>query len=199
MNTHHHTPSSNADRTASECASAGAHLPIDGLTQSDLDRFWVKVDTSGECWEWTSTIQSSGYGMFRVRAKYLYAHRIAWVMNNGVIPDGLLVCHRCDNPKCVRVDHLFLGTVRDNTLDAYKKGRVVVPHEAHLRALRDNPEKFVQGERNPNAKLTDEKVRYIREKFALGAVSPDSLAIEVGVTPGTLRNVITRRSWRHVN
>jgi HNH endonuclease len=89
------------------------------------ERFWSKVDKTGECWLWTAgTVW--GYGMFRIagRAAPARAHRVAWELTNGPIPDGASVCHACDNPSCVRPFHLFLGTVSENLLDASHKGRL---------------------------------------------------------------------------
>ncbi len=82
-------------------------------------RFWLKVDKTPTCWLWTAAKDSDGYGKFdRTRA-----HRASWTMANGPIPEGLYVCHRCDNPTCVRPDHLFLGTNTDNMRDKAEKQR----------------------------------------------------------------------------
>jgi hypothetical protein len=75
------------------------------------------------CIEWTGSVDKDGYGRTAVKARKVYVHRLAWELANGPIPDGLLVCHRCDNPTCINVAHLFLGTPRDNTRDAMQKGR----------------------------------------------------------------------------
>lgn len=91
-------------------------------------RFWAQVDMrSGiwECWEWTGARLPRGYGFAwdnAVGANRL-AHRLAWELTNGPIPDDLWVLHRCDNPPCVRPDHLFLGTAADNAHDMMAKGR----------------------------------------------------------------------------
>ena len=95
------------------------------------DRFWEKVNKNTEsgCWEWTSALVRGGYGGFATHfpsegRKNNRAHRFAWTLVNGQIPDGLWVLHKCDNRICVNPDHLFLGDSKDNMLDCAAKGRV---------------------------------------------------------------------------
>lgn len=93
------------------------------------ERFWSKVDRSGDCWMWTASRNASGYGRFggsNSGGSYL-AHRMCWELHNGPIPDGLCVLHRCDNPACVNPAHLWLGTRDDNNKDKTAKGRNVSP------------------------------------------------------------------------
>lgn len=89
-------------------------------------RFWIKVDRSGDCWEWMAARNPyrGDYGIFSPsKGKTVTAHRMAWELAHGPIPDGMQVCHTCDNPPCVRLDHLFLGTNRANVTDKIAKGR----------------------------------------------------------------------------
>ena len=109
-------------------------------TNGDVEtRFWPKVKKGlgKDCWIWLAGKSSAGYGSFRTDAwKHVYAHRLSWELMRGPIPDGLLVLHHCDNPSCVNPDHLFLGTNRDNVLDALKKGRLAVPPPPLSKRLR---------------------------------------------------------------
>jgi hypothetical protein len=84
-------------------------------------RFWPKVRKDRGCWVWTGATTTTGYG----RLSGQPAHRLSWEIHHGPIPAGLFVCHRCDNPGCVRPDHLFLGTHEANMADMVAKGRHV--------------------------------------------------------------------------
>lgn len=131
--------------TKSQCRII--HVPVNSETAQDLSyssqdvaRFWAKVDkTSSACWLWTGYLFGSlGYGgisMSRGKRRGSqgprYAHRVSWELANGPIPPGQCVLHRCDVPRCVNPDHLFLGTHRQNMEDAARKGRLRVPRRNH--------------------------------------------------------------------
>jgi hypothetical protein len=149
-------------------------------SQGSADHFWSRVDRSAECWVWTGGTVGGGYGRFG-RGKVL-AHRHAWEITNGPIPDGLDVLHRCDNPPCVRPDHLFLGTHTDNMRDMFTKGR---------RATK-------RGTSHPNARMTEEDVRWAKAEYAKGGTTIKHLAASLGVSKSTLRVAIRGIRWQHV-
>lgn len=92
-------------------------------TPEQRERFWSRVNRGADCWEWKALTSPSGYGVFDILNVRLQAHRASWEMTNGPIPDGLVVRHDCDNPPCVRPDHLRLGTPKDNAMDAVERQR----------------------------------------------------------------------------
>jgi hypothetical protein len=159
-----------------------------------VDRFWQRVDRSGECWEWRGQRQRQGYGQVGWAGKRYSAHRFAWLLVNGPIPDGLLVCHRCDTPSCVRPDHLFLGTTAENARDRENKGR----GKHDLAKLRISAPKL-RGERNPSAKLTSEQVGQIRQRYVPRRVSMKRLADEYCVSPATVFLVVHGATWSSID
>ena len=142
---------------------------------------WVEEDRGyvTPCWIWQGGIEASGYGYTCRDGRKCVVHRQAWVDANGPIPAGLLVCHHCDVPACMNPAHLFLGTQQDNIDDMMAKGRGVI------------------GERTWIAKLSEANVRDIRAAHRAGQ-SLASLAREFGVHKTTVREVVTRETWKHV-
>lgn len=98
-------------------------------------RFWEHVQKSDGCWEWQGARDGGGYGYFSSGSGRVRAHRFSYTLANGPIPDGLYVCHTCDNPPCVRLDHLWLGTRADNNRDRDRKGRAAVLTPERARSL----------------------------------------------------------------
>lgn len=148
------------------------------------------VATLGACVPWVRGKNHAGYGMINIgkgrnNRKQISAHRAIYALHCGPIAEGLFVCHRCDNPGCVNPQHLFLGTPQDNTLDAWKKGR--------LPQIPPMP-----GELNPKAILTADQVIEIRRLYATGKVYQKDIAKMFGVKQITISNIITKRNWGHL-
>lgn len=141
------------------------------------ERFWSKVDKSGDCWIWTAGHDHHGYGNFKVgHHKSTKAHRVVWQFTYGEIPKGMCILHRCDNPPCVRLDHLFVGTKADNRWDCVLKGR------------------HAFGEHHSQAKLLRsevEEIRYLREK---GMILRE-LSLRFGVCINTIWLICTGKTW----
>lgn len=142
-------------------------------------RIAANTDKSGDCWEWTGTRNNNGYGVIRIQRKMIGAHRVAYELAFGAFDKALFVCHRCDNPTCVRPDHLFLGTLSDNAADMCRKGRQA------------------KGERNGHASLTDKKVVEIRALYKHGITVPE-LAAVYGSTRSAVGHAVKGRTWRHL-
>lgn len=160
--------------------------PRDSLEQRFMDKV-VKTET---CWNWTAYIHRSGYGNMMVptpegpaKQRVMAAHRLSFELFVGPIPAGLMVCHRCDNRRCVNPAHLFLGTQRDNIQDCIRKGRFRAPLQP--------------GEAHFKAKLTAEQahaIRYHRGPWKYGEQT--ALARKLGVSPKTVSGVARGRNWR---
>jgi hypothetical protein len=150
------------------------------VSGGDLARFWAKVrkvDGDG-CWEWQSSKIRKGYGTFWYGGKAVLAHRFAARMA-GMDIDGRVVCHRCDNPSCVREAHLFVGTHADNIADCHRKGRAA------------------KGSDRGQAKLTEAQVLAMREACAAGR-SRRIVAHEYGVSDVTVGSIVRRETWKHI-
>ena len=146
------------------------------------DRFWSHVEKSDTCWLWRKSRDRQGYGQFGViTSRYKLAHRVAWELTYGPIPKGSKVLHRCDNPPCVRPDHLFLGSQADNVHDMIAKGR---QHD-------------LKGEEHPLARLTEDDVHAIRAMHANGARTTE-LATRFHVQRGAISKIVHGRTWRHL-
>lgn len=147
-----------------------------GKRQPLVERFWEKVNKTEGCWLWTAAKKQKNYGMIGVLpSRNRLAHRVSWELHNGPIPQGMKVLHKCDNPPCVRPEHLFLGTHQDNMRDMVSKHRGST----------------CGGNRR---KLSESQVQEIRKRRAAGEREID-LAAAYNVKRWTIGNIISRRSW----
>ena len=146
-----------------------------------ITSFRDQIDSGDACWLWMGYIKS-GYGSISYQGKMLYTHHLAWKIANGAIPKGMHVLHTCDVKRCVNPDHLYLGTNGDNMRD--KEARGLGNHG--------------KGESRPNAKLTEQDVRKIRELRLSGLKSRELEAL-YPLTGAQLLRVARGDAWKHVD
>lgn len=153
------------------------------ICNETLSRFmkWVCPTTTihGECWTWVGSKNAHGYGRFGINGKNYYAHRIAWQIKHGDIPDGMSVCHKCDRTSCVNPNHLFLGSQKDNLNDASTKGRTS------------------RGSHRPKAKLREGQIKEIILLKSQG-IKQKQIALKFGVGQATISRIVHRTKWKHV-
>lgn len=161
-------------------------LGLDDLLARDVFRFWKYVRRGRGCWEWDASKTTHGYGRLSICRKgvvrHCYAHHISWAIHFGPVPQGSCVCHHCDNPQCVRPDHLFLGDQKANMQDRDKKGR-----------CRNGMVERGPDWRSPILKLTDADVVSILSS----PLSSRELAEHYGVGSTTILDIKrgSRYSW----
>lgn len=151
----------------------------------DKERFLSKVEKTNTCWIWKGKLtKNHRYARFMMRKNpNMTAHRASYLLFKGEIPKGIFVCHTCDNPTCVNPDHLFLGTPKDNTQDAVKKGRMIGP----------------VGELNKGLgrKLSEQDVLRIRKIKSEGYPSWKILE-EYQISRALLSLIVNRKLWKHL-
>ncbi len=153
-----------------------------------IARFWSRVAKANGCWEWTAKRYPSGYGRFYTTGPDgVGAHCFSYELANGSIPKGMFVCHQCDNPACVNPAHLFLGTPRENSQDAIRKGRWTNP-----------PHCPRPGESNSQAKLTESEVRRMRALHETGEYTYYELAAQFRISYQNVHLIVMRKRWKHV-
>lgn len=164
------------------------------LEKSQLARFWAKVLKTDGCWLWLAGLNSYGYGQFWLNGKNDLAHRVSMSGSGVDIPAGMSVLHSCDNRRCVRPDHLFIGSQATNMADMKDKGRAASGrnHGSYV-----SPDNFPRGEKVWTAKLTAEDVIRIREMFSAG-VSYLDISHKFKIDRRHTWGIVNRRSWKHV-
>lgn len=153
-----------------------------------------KEDPITGCWVWQKGLTEKRYGQFSINGSGIRAHRASWEIHNGPIPDGIFVCHKCDNPPCVNPSHLFLGTVIDNRRDASRKGRIPKP----TRDFFDNKQRFFRGELHPNAQFAVKDIVEIRAYPKVRGASV-VIAKRFGCASITIWEILKERAWRPLN
>jgi hypothetical protein len=149
------------------------------------DRFWKKVDKSGDCWEWKASKTELGYGQFYPEhGSPVKAHRYSYSISVGDIPINMCVCHTCDNPGCVNPGHLWVGSITDNAQDKVRKGRSFTGDH--------------KGEKNKNAKLKSNDVLEIRRLYDSGKFTKELLSKMFLLSSGHVCNIINRKAWRNI-
>jgi predicted XRE-type DNA-binding protein len=144
-------------------------------------RFWTKARRDGDCWRWRAGSMSHGYGCFHIQGRALYAHRVAYLLTYGHLPEKGSICHRCDHPWCINPAHLFAGSQADNLADMARKGR------------------SARGERNAHARLTAEDVAEIRRLSRMSHVTQAELARRFGVQRPAISRIISGTRWGDVS
>jgi hypothetical protein len=167
------------------------------------DRFWPKVKVAGpdECWIWQAALDEHGYGkiMYVKGQSMKPATHISWLLRYGKWPDNRML-HTCDTPACVNPNHLFDGTQLDNIHDAIAKGRMKEPphQKGDEHWKRRRPDLIPRGMGSGQSKLTDDDVRYIRERYACGGITFRRLGEIHGVSLQTIRAIVRRDTWNHI-
>lgn len=149
------------------------------LSESDVARFWSKVDKTGPCWLWTAGKTPGGYGWFQAAGRPWRANRLSCFISKGPFPAKLLCCHTCDNTACVNPEHIYLGTPEDNSRDAVKRLR------------------HFQGQQHHFAKLTEQQVLSIVALHAAG-YTDGAIGARLGVASSCVWGIVSGNTWKSV-
>lgn len=160
------------------------------MRKQTASSFWEKVDIKGQndCWNWKKSKKLNGYGQLLWNYKNVYSHRTAWILSNGDIPQGLFVCHKCDNPACCNPNHLWLGTPITNVLDMMNKGRYYL----------NSNRAWAHGSTHYSSKFTNETIVKIRKMYEDKPNQYKWLADLFNVSSNCIYAIVTRKTWKHV-
>jgi len=145
------------------------------------ERFITKVNKTATCWLWTGGLDSWNYGNYRLNGKCVKAHRYSYMINKGNIPEGMLIRHTCDEPKCVNPSHLILGTHQDNMNDRNQRNR----------------QARNKGEKSGNAKANNDIVKEIRILYGFGFTHIE-LANKYNIGRTSVGLIINKKAWSHI-
>lgn len=167
-------------------------------------RFWMKVDKSPRpdgCWIWTGARIEYGYGVIWVNGKNVRSTKFSLSLVGVVVPDGLFVCHRCDNPPCVNPTHLFVGTHADNMADKVAKGRQSrtgprKPARGRETGAYTHPEMVRRGNNHGQSILTEEEAGWIIAMLSVGGRTHRRIADLVGTNHNNVKSISRRKNWR---
>ena len=168
-------------------------MAYQGITDKQASRFWSKVKRGApdECWEWQASRKPKGYGQLFINYHSAHAHRMAYQLTYGAIPDGMFVCHACDNPPCCNPAHLWLGTHRDNSADMVRKGRQKRPKTPPARRPYAEYRAAVRGE--PIGRIANVSERDHRIYAAYqGGMQMTQIADLYGITYQRVSQIIRR-------
>lgn len=149
-----------------------------GLGKTPAERLDLYTDKSGDCWLWTAS--GDRYGKTFVAGRHVSTHVLSYELNVGPVPPGKVVRHRCDTPKCVRPNHLELGTNADNSRDMTER------------------ERQARGERQWCAKMTAETVIEMRDAYSVGKANTTELARQYGISTSAVGKILNNQTWKHV-
>lgn len=158
------------------CSSECFHKRPRVITSDPIKIFWKNIVKSGGCWEYQKCISTGGYGRLCIKRKFISAHRFSYELHHGSIPEGMFVCHTCDNPPCVNPSHLWLGTNEDNQKDMIDKNR------------------NKKGSEHWKSKLTKEQVLNIKKELIEGKTGYQ-LAKKYGVHHQTIYSIKSKQNW----
>ena len=149
------------------------------MKEKYIKRFWSKVDikSEDECWNWLAGKLRGGYGCFKVNSIKTLTHRFSYELKNGHIPEGMCICHKCDNPSCVNPSHLWLGTHQDNMKD---------------RNMKDHN---IKGSAHSVSKLTEQQILEIRNIIN---INQTEIAKLYGVSKALISLIKNNKIWRHI-